>query len=93
MISRLYYGDNLNVLRESKSGNSEAIRLPKGVGFGVGAEIRINREGDRIVLTRVLDPAAENRKWLEMLDALTALRKPPYIQEREAIEFTDRFGP
>lgn len=73
-----------------KSGNSEAVRLPKGLGFGIGTDVRIERDGARLVITPVSDPAEEKRKWLEMLDALAALPKPPSIQEREPIDFPER---
>ncbi|MBA3898286.1 MAG: AbrB/MazE/SpoVT family DNA-binding domain-containing protein [Sphingomonadaceae bacterium] len=61
-----------------KSGNSEAIRLPKGVGFGIGTEMRVERDAHRIVLTPVTDPAEEKRKLLRMLAELDALPKPSY---------------
>jgi antitoxin VapB len=45
--------------RTFKSGNSEAVRLPKGFGFGPGKQVRIEREGDRVVLTL----AKPERDW------------------------------
>jgi antitoxin VapB len=78
--------------RTFKSGNSEAVRLPKGLGFGIGTEVRIERNGDRVVLIAVRDEAAAKARWLKMLDELKALPKPPYIEKREPVEFPDRPG-
>lgn len=75
-----------------RSGNSEAVRLPKGIGFGVGTHFHVERDGGKIVLTPVSDPAEEKRKWLAFLDELTALPKPPEPEVRERIEFPDRPG-
>jgi antitoxin VapB len=64
---------NAHSARTFKSGNSEAVRLPKGLGFGVGTEVRIERDGDRLVLTPVHAPEAaraENRKLVEDLRAI-----------------------
>lgn len=76
-----------------KSGNSEAVRLPKGVGFGVGTELRVEREAGRIVLTPVSDPAEDKRKLLALLDDLAAIGTPPDgVQKREPFDFPDRPG-
>jgi antitoxin VapB len=48
------------ISRTFKSGNSEAVRLPKGYGFGPGTEVQIERDGDRLVLTPV---AGEAERW------------------------------
>lgn len=49
--------DILRSTRSFKSGSSEAVRLPKGVGFGIGTEFRVEREAGRIVLPPISDPA------------------------------------
>lgn len=54
--------------RTFKSGNSEAVRLPKGYGFGPGTEVRIEREGNRVVLTA----AAPDEDWRADLLAMFA---------------------
>ena len=41
-----------------KSGNSEAVRLPKGMGFGIGVELHIERVGDTVTI-RPADPVRE----------------------------------
>jgi antitoxin VapB len=61
-----------------KSGNSEAVRLPQGVGFGVGVAVHVAREGDRVVIT----PA---RADLKAIDA-----PPDGVQKRDPFEFPER---
>ena len=75
-----------------KSGNSEAVRLPKGIGFGVGTDLRVEREGNRIVLTPIADPVAEKRKLRQLVADLRAIGRSGDIQDREEarIEFPDR---
>jgi antitoxin VapB len=70
-----------------KSGNSEAVRLPKEIAFGEGVELVAVRSGD--VLT--LYPAPK-LTFQEMLDELEKLPKPDKVQERDKIEFPDRPG-
>lgn len=75
-----------------KSGNSVAVRLPKGLGFDIGVELQIKRAGNCVVLTPVRDEAAAKTRWHKMLDELQALPKPLYIEKREPIEFPYRPG-
>lgn len=63
--------------RTFRSGNSEAIRLPKDVAFGKDLELVVVRSGD--VLT--LYPAATSVP--KMIARLEALPVPPSIEERE----------
>jgi antitoxin VapB len=76
-----------------KSGNSEAVRLPKGMGFGIGVELEIAREGERLVLTPKTSAAAEKRRLRELLDALGAIGRPDDgVQSRPDFEPPDRPG-
>ena len=75
-----------------KSGNSEAVRLPQGLGFGVGVAVNVERDGDRVVITPARDPAEEKRKLRELVEALQALGRSGDVGERERIEFPDRQG-
>jgi antitoxin VapB len=76
-----------------KSGNSEAVRLPKGLGFGVGTDVLVEREGERVVLTPVSDPAAEKKRLLDMLARLQAIGAPADgVQDRDPFEFPERPG-
>jgi antitoxin VapB len=72
--------------RTFRSGNSEAVRLPKEIGFGHGVEVEIVREGDAVTIRR---KRMSNRELAELLQRLP---KPDYIEEREPIEFPDRPG-
>lgn len=70
--------------RTFRSGNSEAVRLPKDVAFGEDVELVIVRSGD--VLT--LYPAATSIP--EMIARLAALPAPPSIEARDEEELPER---
>jgi antitoxin VapB len=72
--------------RTFRSGNSEAIRLPKGIAFGKDLELVVVRSGD--VLT--VYPAATSIS--EMIAHLEALPVPPSIEERDDEELPERTG-
>ncbi len=72
--------------RTFRSGNSEAIRLPKDVAFGEDLELVLVRSGD--VLT--VYPAATSIP--EMIARLEALPVPPSIEERDDEELPERAG-
>ena len=72
--------------RTFRSGNSEAVRLPKNVAFGEDVELVIVRSGD--VLT--LYPAATSIP--EMIARLKTLPVPPSIEERDDEELPERVG-
>jgi len=72
--------------RTFRSGNSEAVRLPKDVAFGEEVELVIVRSGD--VLT--LYPAAPSIP--EMIARLAALPLPASIEERDDEELPERAG-
>lgn len=70
--------------RTFRSGNSEAVRLPKDVAFGEDVELVIVRSGD--VLT--LYPAATSIP--AMIALLEALPTPPSIEARDEQELPER---
>lgn len=72
--------------RTFRSGNSEAIRLPKDVAFGKDLELVVVRSGD--VLT--VYPAEISIP--EMIARLDALPVPPSIEERDDEELPERAG-
>ncbi len=72
--------------RTFRSGNSEALRLPKDVAFGADVELVLVRSGD--VLT--VYPAAASIP--EMVARLRALPAPPSVEARDADEPTERPG-
>lgn len=65
--------------RTFRSGNSDAVRLPKEVTFGPGVEVEIERKGD-IVTMKPKRPSVQ-----DMIAALDALPKPSRIQKRSII--------
>jgi antitoxin VapB len=72
--------------RTFRSGNSEAIRLPRDVAFGKDLELVVVRSGD--VLT--VYPAATSIP--EMIARLKALPVPPSIEQRDDEELPERAG-
>lgn len=72
--------------RTFKSGNSEAIRLPKDIAFGDDVELVLVRSGD--VLT--VYPATSTIP--QMLAKLEKLPAPPSIEERDDSELPEREG-
>jgi antitoxin VapB len=79
--------------RTFKSGNSEAVRLPQGIGFGVGVAVNIERDGDRVIITPTHNPAEEKARLLALLADLEAIVGPPDgVQERDPFEFPERRG-
>lgn len=60
-----------------RSGNSDAVRLPKEITFGPGVEVEIERNGDVVTMTR------KRPSIQEMMDRLDALPKPSSIQKRD----------
>lgn len=73
-------------VRTFKSGNSEAVRLPKDIAFGDDVELIAVRSGD--VLT--LYPASMS--VAEMVKRLAVLPAPPSIEKREDVEPPERVG-
>lgn len=69
-----------------RSGNSEAVRLPKDVAFGKDIEVTIVRSGD------VLTIYPKRPSLEEMFAKLESLPKPDQVQERDEIIWPDRSG-
>lgn len=70
--------------RTFRSGNSEAIRLPKDVAFGEDTDLVVVRSGD--VMT--IYPAATSID--AMIKRLRALPTPPTIEQRDKEELPER---
>jgi len=72
--------------RTFRSGNSEAVRLPKDVAYGEDIDVTIVRSGEVITIypTRM-----SLREMLKRLDELPA---PDYIEERDSDVVPDRPG-
>jgi antitoxin VapB len=70
-----------------KSGNSEAIRLPKDMAFGIGTEVEIERDGNVVTIR----PRRE-KDWRAALQRLIDMPGPTTVLEREPFEAPDRPG-
>jgi len=69
-----------------KTGNSQAIRLPKEIAYGDDVELIIVRSGDVVTLY----PATSSLK--DMIARLDALPRPPSVEERDLDEIPERRG-
>jgi antitoxin VapB len=72
--------------RTFRSGNSEALRLPRDVAYGADVELVIVRSGD--VLT--IYPATMS--LAEMASRLRALASPSEVEIRDVEELPERDG-
>jgi antitoxin VapB len=63
--------------RTFKSGNSEAVRLPRDVAFGQEIEVTIVRSGDVLTIYPARPTVAE------LVERLAALPKPAGIEVRD----------
>jgi antitoxin VapB len=75
---------NVVTTRTFRSGNSEAVRLPKEIGFGPGTEVEIVRRGNEITIR------AKRKSFAEMMENLRKLPKPTTPWVIEPIEFPER---
>ncbi len=66
-----------------RSGNSEAIRLPKAVAFGADVELMIVRSGDVMTIYPAKISIAE------MIARLRALPAPPAVEIRDDEELPE----
>lgn len=70
-----------------RSGNSEAVRLPKEIAFGEGVELEVRRNGDLVTLR-----PKPKRTMKELVEELRRMPRPARIQERDPIEWPERPG-
>lgn len=78
--------------RTFRSGNSQAVRLPKEVAYAEDLDVVVERQGDVVTIRPAIDEAAEKQKWLAFLSELGKLPTPSTVEVRELIEFPDRPG-
>ena len=78
---------NMITTKPFRSGNSEAIRLPKHMAFGPDTEVEISKYGDVITIR-----PKPKQSIKAMIASLRALPKPDYIQVREPFEAPERDG-
>lgn len=81
--------DMTQVAKVFKSGNSQAVRLPKEFRFSV-EEVEVSREGDAIILR----PHVESKRgWSSLRSALKRGVSDDFLEEgREQPERQDRVG-
>ena len=68
-----------------KSGNSEALRLPKEVAFGPDVEVTIRKVGETLTVT-----PKRMKTVAGLIEALEKLPKPKRKMKRVRIEFPKR---
>jgi virulence-associated protein VagC len=59
-----------------RSGRSVALRLPDGLAIAPGERLRIERDGERLTLSRVPDRGKVIRKLRALLPVLEAIGRP-----------------
>jgi len=70
-----------------KSGNSEAVRLPKEVALGLDVPVTIRREGDTITIT------PKKKTMAALIQRLNEIGPPADgVQKRDKIIFPKRRG-
>jgi len=76
---------DLNV-RIFRSGNSDAVRLPKEVSLGEGVELTLRRDGDTLTLSR------KRPTLSDLVAALEELPAPDYVEVRDTEPLPEREG-
>ncbi len=70
-------------------GRSQAVRLPKAYRMP-GTEVRVRREGDKVILEPLEAPKFDFAKWRTELDALGAAEfLPEGVDDSDLIEVED----
>jgi antitoxin VapB len=72
--------------RTFRSGNSEAVRLPRNVAFGGEVEVTIVRSGDVLTIYPARKPIGE------LVKQLTELPRPSEIEARDDEVLPERSG-
>lgn len=72
--------------RTFRSGNSEAVRLPKDVAFGRDIELTVIRSGDVLTIFPKQPPIGE------LIKRLAALPRPGDIEVRDEEDLPERPG-
>jgi antitoxin VapB len=78
-----------------RSGNSVALRLPKGLAIGPDERMRIEQHGDVLTVHRLPSDAEEAeriKRFRAMLAQLATIGPVGEIEVREPFEFPDRAG-
>lgn len=65
--------------RTFRSGNSDAVRLPREVTFGPGVDVEIERQGDVVTMyPKRMSPR-------QLVEKLRTLPKPSAVEKRQVI--------
>lgn len=72
--------------RTFRSGNSEAVRLPRSVAYGREVELTIVRSGDVLTIYPARKPIGD------LVTQLAQLPRPPRIEERDDEVLPERPG-
>lgn len=75
-----------------KSGNSVAVRLPKGFAIPADAEVALEQRGRNILIRPLIDPDAEKAKLRKLVAMLDEIGPVGEIEERDPDIFPDRPG-
>lgn len=75
-----------------RSGNSIALRLPRALGIEADVEMRIEKDGDALVVRPAKDPAAEKAKVRRLIERLDEIGAVGEIGKRDPIEIPERPG-
>jgi antitoxin VapB len=79
--------------RTFKSGNSVAVRLPKGFAIPAGVDIQLAKTGDTVTIKLMRDPAEVRRRLRQLTADLEAIGAPPDgVQQRDPFDWPDRPG-
>ncbi len=71
-----------------RSGNSEAVRIPKSLAFGADIDVTISRIGEALWIR----PKGNRPSLAEMAAKLLALGPVGEIERREPFDFPERPG-
>ena len=75
-----------------KSGNSVAVRLPKGFAIDAGVEVELDKNGDVVTIRLARDAAQVRSRMRKLVEELEAIGPVGEVKKREPIEFPDRPG-
>lgn len=75
-----------------KSGNSVAVRLPKGFGIKPGEPLDVVSDGQKIEIQRSVDPEYARQQLAELLRELNEIGPIDGDPQDGRIEFPDRPG-
>ena len=91
-ISRIYGGMAKPIHTKAfKSGNSVAVRLPKGFAIPAGAELEMNKTGDTVTIKLTRDSADVRRLLRKLTADMEAIGAPPSgVQKRDPFDWPDR---